>query len=87
MANKLRSTNLERFLRWIKFSAYALIARKITRVIVPNWPKWQSLKPQNFRKNDHRYNIFSNLSSKQQNLSNDIKNFRQKWLVKKSKFA
>ena len=38
-------------------------------------------------KNDHRWNIFSNLSSRQQYLSNDIKKFRQKWLVKKSKFV
>ena len=38
-------------------------------------------------KNDHRWNIFSNLSSGQQYLLNDIKNFRQKWLVKKSKFV
>ena len=44
-------------------------------------------KPHNFTKNDHRWNIFSNLSSGQQYLSNDIKKFRQKWLDKKSKFV
>ena len=38
-------------------------------------------------KNDHRKNIFLNLSSGQQYLSNDIKKFHQKWLVKKSKFV
>ena len=38
-------------------------------------------------KNDHRWNIFSNLSSGQQYFLNDIKKFRQKWLVKKSKFV
>ena len=38
-------------------------------------------------KNDHRWNIFSNLSSGQQYLLNDIKKFRQKRLVKKSKFV
>ena len=32
-------------------------------------------------------NIFSNLSLGQQYLLNDIKKFRQKWLVKKSKFV
>ena len=55
--------------------------------MVPNWPKWQSLNPRNFTKNDHRWNIFSNLSSGQQWLLNDLKKFRQKWLVKKSKFV
>ena len=37
MANKLRSTSLERFLRRIKsaYSAYALIARIILRVNCP----------------------------------------------------
>ena len=56
-------------------------------LIVPNWPKWQSLNPHNFTKNDHGWNIFSNLSSGQQYLLNDKKRFRQKWLVKKSKLV
>ena len=38
-------------------------------------------------KNGHGCNIFSNLSSGQHYLLNDIKKFRQKWLVKKSKFV
>ena len=56
-------------------------------LIVPNWPKWQSLNPHNFTKIDHRWFIFSNLSSGRQYFSNDVKKFRQKWLVKKSKFV
>ena len=51
--------------------------------LVMSWPKWQSLNPHNFTKNDHRWNIFSNLSSGQQSLLK----FRQKWLVNKSKFG
>ena len=83
MANKLRSTNLERFIWRINW-------RINMTLTVPNWskwPKWQSLNPHNFTKNDHRWNIFSNLSSGQQYFLNDIKRFRQKWLVKKSKFV
>ena len=31
------------------------LSYKIYRtLIVPNWPKWQSLNPHNFSKNDHR---------------------------------
>ena len=45
MANKLRSTNLERFLRWIKSPM---------DLIVPIWPNWQLLNPNNFTKKDHR---------------------------------
>ena len=56
-------------------------------LIVPNWPKWQSLYHHYFTKNDHKWNIFSNVSSGQQYFSKDIKKFRQKWLIKKSKFV
>ena len=27
---------------------------KYRALIVPNWPKWQSLNPRNFMKNDNR---------------------------------
>ena len=55
MANKLISTNLERFLdcnNWI--SAYMLKSRTYRALIDPNWPKSQSLNPHNFTKHDHR---------------------------------
>ena len=38
-------------------------------------------------KNNHRWNIVSNLGSGQQYLSNDMNKIRQKWLFKKSKFV
>ena len=74
MANKLLLTNLERFVRRIN--------SPFTR---PKLPKMAIFKPPNFTKNDHSWNIFSNSSSGQQYFSNDIKKFRQNWLVKKSK--
>ena len=55
-------------------------------LVVTNWPKWSPLSPNNFSKN-HRWNIFSNISSGQQYLSSDIKKSCQNWLVKKSKFV
>ena len=74
IANKLLSTFLERFLRRIK-SPLTRLEREIYRaLIVSNWPKTPSLKPHNFLKNSHRKNIFSNLSSGQQYLLNDLKN-------------
>ena len=56
-------------------------------LIVPNWPEWQSLNCHNFKKNDHRENIFSNFSLRQEYFSNDILKIRHKWLFKKSKFV
>ena len=54
MAIKLRSTNLERFLRQIK-SPLTRYKRELYRaLIVPNWSKWQSLNPHNLTKNNHR---------------------------------
>ena len=54
MANKLLSTNLEQFLRVIN-SPLTRSKREIYRaLIVPNWPKWQSLSPRNFMKNDNK---------------------------------
>ena len=40
-----------------KISAYDLIARSLSCVIVQNWPKWQSLNPHHFTKKDHMQNI------------------------------
>ena len=90
MAIKLHSTNLERFIRRIKSPLTRYKRELYCALIVPNWskwPKWKSLNPHNFTKNDHRWNIFSNLSSGQQYLLNDIKKFRQNSLVNKSKFV
>ena len=75
MANKLFSTNLEQFLGWIQ-SPLTRYEREIYRaLILPNWPKWQSLNPLNFTKNDHRLIIFSNLSSGQQYFLNGTKKY------------
>ena len=60
MAIELLSSILKQLLRWIKISAYRALN-------VPNWPKWLFL---NAWLNEKR-NIFSNLSSGQQYLSND----------------
>ena len=57
MAKNFLSTNLKRFLGLIKSPWRVHTYRAL---IVPNWPKWQSLNPHNFTKNDHRWNIFSN---------------------------
>ena len=54
MANKVLSTNLERFLKTDKLSAYALIARNISRVNCPKLAKMAILKTHNFTKKDHR---------------------------------
>ena len=54
MANKLLSTNLERFLRRINFPLTRKLREKYRALIVPNWPKWQSLNLNNFAKNDQR---------------------------------
>ena len=45
MANKLPSTNLERFLRRIKSLLTRLFDLIDRALIVPNWPKWQNLNP------------------------------------------
>ena len=60
MAKKLPSTHLETISRKIK-SPLTRKERELYRaLIVPNWPKWQSLNSHNFTKNDHRGLIFSN---------------------------
>ena len=64
-----------------------LLVRSISRVKCPFWPEWQPSNADNFTKNDHRLNIFSNLSSGQQYLFNDSSKIRQKKLVKKWKFT
>ena len=51
-------------------------------LIIPNWPKWQSLNPCNFTKMITGKIIFSNLGSGQQYLSNDIKKFHQNGQLK-----
>ena len=54
MPNKIPLTNLERLLRRVK-SPLTRLQREIYRaLIVPNWPKWQSLQPKKFTKNNHR---------------------------------
>ena len=46
IANKLFSTNFERFLRRIKSPLTRLTLTLTYRaLIVTNWPKWQSLNP------------------------------------------
>ena len=46
MPNKIPLTNLERLLRRVK-SPLTRLQREIYRaLIVPKWPKWQSLQPQ-----------------------------------------
>ena len=80
---KRLSTNLEQFLRRIN----SPLMRYISRVNCPKLAEMAIFKPPNFTKNDHTWNIFSKLSSGQQYFSNDKIKFRQKWLVKKSKFV
>ena len=56
-----------------------------TYQIAHNYPKLTKLNffsPRNFTKNDHRYKIFFNLSSRQQYFSDDMSEFRQKQSVK-----
>ena len=74
------------FYGWLNLRV-RLNSAKHCALIVPNWPKLQSFNPNNFTKNVYSWNIFSHLSSRQQNLLNDIKKLRQNWLVKKSKFV
>ena len=50
MANKLPSTNLERFLRRVKCPLSRYQHEIYPALIVPKWPKWQYLNPQNFTK-------------------------------------
>ena len=69
MANKLPSTNLEQFLNGFNLRLRVNSAKYIA-LIVPNWPKWQSLNPYNFTKKS-QIHIVSNLSPGQQNLLND----------------
>ena len=64
-----------------------LVAQNISRVNCPRLAKTASLKTHTFAETDHRQNIFSNLSSGQQDFLNDIRQFGQKRLVKKSKFV
>ena len=50
MPNKIPLINLERLLRRVK-SPLTRLQREIYRaLIVPKWPKWQSLQPQKFLK-------------------------------------
>ena len=58
------------------------ITYKVTRLLkIEICCQWQSVSPLNFMKNDHRWNIFSSLSSGQQFLTNGFKNFCQKEVV------
>ena len=50
MANKLPSTNLERFLRRTKSPLTRYQCNIYRALTVPNWPKWQPLNPHNFPK-------------------------------------
>ena len=81
MANKLLSTNSERFLRRIK--SHALIARNISRVNCPKLVKMAISKPTKLYEkwSQVKYLFRTTL------LLDDIRDFRQKCLVKSSKFV
>ena len=73
MTNKLPST----ISTTDQISAHVLIARNVSRVNCPKLVTMVIFKPHYFTKNDHRCNIFSNLSSRQQYFLNDKKKLRR----------
>ena len=86
MANKLISTNLERVLERIK-SPLPRYKREIYRaLIVPNWPKCQSINPHNFTKERSQEKYLFKFKLRATIPFERYKKSRQKWLVKKSTF-
>ena len=76
-ANRMHSINRERFLGRIKPSLTRYLRENNRALIVPSWSKCQSLNAHKLTKNDHRWIMSSNFSSKQQYLLNVLKKKKQ----------